>query len=178
MCVSRIKKIDMFFLETWRQFQTYLQNFLEVFNTLRPRQNVRIFQTIFSNAFSWMKMSELRLIFHWNLFLRLNLTIFQHWFRQWLGADETSSHYLNKWWLVYWRVYASLGINELKHVWVSLSLTRFKSQYRNRLSWLSDGLNASIKKTIYKDKLYFLLMKHRWRDFYLTVFPYIIKHQW
>ena len=40
-----------------------------------------ISQTTFSNAFSWMKMFEYRLKFHWNLFLRIQLTIFQHWFR-------------------------------------------------------------------------------------------------
>ena len=38
-------------------------------------------QTTSSNAFSWMKMSEFRLRFHWSLFLRVQLTIFQHWFR-------------------------------------------------------------------------------------------------
>ena len=38
-------------------------------------------QTTFSNAFSWMKMFEIRLRFHWSLFLRVQLTIFQHWFR-------------------------------------------------------------------------------------------------
>ena len=40
-----------------------------------------IFQTSHSNAFSWMKMSVFRLNFHWSLFLRVQLTIFQHWFR-------------------------------------------------------------------------------------------------
>ena len=40
-----------------------------------------IFQTIFSNAFSWMKMYEFRLKFHWSLFLRVQLTISQYWFR-------------------------------------------------------------------------------------------------
>ena len=38
-------------------------------------------QTMFSNAFSWMKIYEFWLIFHWSLFLRVQLTIFQHWFR-------------------------------------------------------------------------------------------------
>ena len=38
-------------------------------------------QTTLSNAFSWMKMLEFRLKFHWSLFLRVQLTIFQHWFR-------------------------------------------------------------------------------------------------
>ena len=40
-----------------------------------------ILQTIFSNAFSWMKMYEFRLRFQWYLFLGFELTIFQPWFR-------------------------------------------------------------------------------------------------
>ena len=40
-----------------------------------------MFQTTFLNAFTWMKMPEFRLRFHLNLFLRVQLTIFQHWFR-------------------------------------------------------------------------------------------------
>ena len=70
-------------------------------------------QTTPSNAFSWMKMLEFRLRFHWSLFLRVQLTLFQHCFRYWLGAVQATSHYLNQWWLVYWRIYASLGLNEL-----------------------------------------------------------------
>ena len=72
-----------------------------------------IFQTTFSNAFSWMKMFKFRLKFQWSMFPRVQLTIFQHWFRWWLGAGQETSHYLNQWWLVYWRIYASLGLNEL-----------------------------------------------------------------
>ena len=40
-----------------------------------------IFQTTFSNAFSWMKIYEFRLNFHRSLVLRVQLTTFQHWFR-------------------------------------------------------------------------------------------------
>ena len=67
-------------------------------NILRPRQMDAISQATFSNVFSWMKMFEFRLKFHWSLFPRVQLTIF---------------HYLNQWWLVYWRIYASLGLNKL-----------------------------------------------------------------
>ena len=49
-------------------------------NTLRSRQMAAIFQTIYSKAFSWMKMFEFRLEFHWRLFPRFQLTIIQHWF--------------------------------------------------------------------------------------------------
>ena len=82
-------------------------------NTLRPRQNTYHFQKIFWNAFSWMKMHKFRLRFHWSLFPRVQLTIFRHWFRLWLSADQLTNHYLNQWWLVYWCVYASLSLNEL-----------------------------------------------------------------
>ena len=83
-----------------------------------------IFQTTFWDAFSWMKIYELRLIFHWALFLRVQLTIFQHWFRLWLGASQATSHYLNQWWLVYRRIYASLGLNELMlHTQIQLGWT-------------------------------------------------------
>ena len=82
-------------------------------NTLRRRQMDAISQTTFSNAFSWMRMNEFRLRFHWSLFPRVKLTKSHHWFRQWLGAGQATSHYLNQWWLVHWRIYASLGLNEL-----------------------------------------------------------------
>ena len=39
---------------------------------------VTISQTTLSNVFSWMKMLKLRLKVHWSLFLRFELTIFQH----------------------------------------------------------------------------------------------------
>ena len=79
-----------------------------------------IFQTTFSDAFSWMKIYTFWLWFDWNLFPRDQLTVFLHWFRKWLGAVQATSHYLNQWWLDYWRIYASLGLNEL---------TTFNSQY-------------------------------------------------
>ena len=74
---------------------------------------VSILQTTFSNAFSWMKICEFCLRFHWSLFLRFLLRIFHHWFRWWLGAKQAPSHYLNQWWFVYWCMYASHGLNEL-----------------------------------------------------------------
>ena len=40
-----------------------------------------ISHTTLWSAFSSMKMFEFRLKFHWSLFLRVQLTIFHHWFR-------------------------------------------------------------------------------------------------
>ena len=58
-----------------------------------------ISQTTFSNAFSWMKNFVFWFEFHWGLFLRVQSTIIQHWFRKWFGADQATSHYLNHCWL-------------------------------------------------------------------------------
>ena len=48
-----------------------------------------IFQTTPSIAFSWMEMFEFRIGFHQNLFLKVQLTIFQPWFRYGLALSDT-----------------------------------------------------------------------------------------
>ena len=55
-----------------------------------------ISQTIFSDAFSWMKSFAFWFKFYWSLFLTAQLTINQHWFRWRLGAELATSHYLNQ----------------------------------------------------------------------------------
>ena len=52
-----------------------------------------IFTCIFMNVkFSfWFK-------FQWSLLLRFQLTISEHWFRRWLGAEQPPNHYLNQCW--------------------------------------------------------------------------------
>ena len=57
-----------------------------------------ILQTMFSNAFSSMKIYEFRLKCNWSLFLGVQLTIFQHWFKWWIGAAHATSHHLNQCW--------------------------------------------------------------------------------
>ena len=51
-----------------------------------------------SNAFSWMKMLEFGLNFHWSLFLRVKFTMIQHRFRYCFLAEKAPSHYLNQCW--------------------------------------------------------------------------------
>ena len=73
-----------------------------------------IFQMTLANVYSWMEMYEFLSWFQWNLFLHVQLTLFQHWFRQWLASGQATSHWLNQWWLVYWCIYVSLGFSESK----------------------------------------------------------------
>ena len=52
-----------------------------------------IFGCIFVNEKFWILIK-----IEWSLFLGLQLTISQHWFRKWLGAEYAKSYYLNQWW--------------------------------------------------------------------------------
>ena len=95
------------------------------FNTLKPIQYIHHFADGIFQRISWTKMYELRLKFHWS-FLRAQITTSQHWKWKWLGADQATSHYLNQWWLVYWRIYASLGLNGPKQNAPHLGVDIFK----------------------------------------------------
>ena len=57
-----------------------------------------IFQKTFSGTFSWRKKIEFWFKFLRILFLRVQLAISQHWLRQWLCTEQTTSHYLNQCW--------------------------------------------------------------------------------
>ena len=78
---------------------------------------VAISQKTSSNAFSLMKMLEFQFKFHWNLLLRVQLTISQHWFRWYCW-----SRLVPIWWQaitwtiddqVHWCIYVALGGDEL-----------------------------------------------------------------
>ena len=59
-----------------------------------------ISQTSFLSAFPWMINSVFWFKCHWSLFLSVQFTICRHWFRQWLGADQATSHYLQQCWSI------------------------------------------------------------------------------
>ena len=100
------------------------------------------FVTTFSNAFSWMKIYILRLRFHWSLLPRVQLTKFNHWSR-W------QNHYLNQWWLVYWCIYVSLGLNELNACcWMESSIFWIKFSWSLILVTPIDNKSALIQKMV------------------------------
>ena len=83
------------------------------FNSLRPRWHRHHYaNNIFKCTFLIENVWTL-IRFHWSLFLRVQFTIFQHWFWWWLGADQVTRHYLNQWWWDYRRMYASFSLIEL-----------------------------------------------------------------
>ena len=102
---------------------------IQYINTLRPRLSGShladdILICIFLNATNWISI---------NISLKCVPTVRIHnipaLVRLWLGADQATSHYLNQWWLVCWRIYATLGLNESRikyktvvrqHIWLTL----------------------------------------------------------
>ena len=73
MCVKKCSEI-VISGQAWVYHETALTHW-------RRDKMAAVSQTTLSNAFSWMKMLEFRLRFYWSLFLRVPLTIIQHWFR-------------------------------------------------------------------------------------------------
>ena len=90
-----------------------------------------------------MKMLEFRLKFHWSLFLVVQLTIFQHWFRYWLVASSAPSNNLNQWWLHYRRIYALLGLRQwVNMIYISIEY-QLKFILRFQILLTSFGASAS-----------------------------------
>ena len=87
-----------------------------------------VLQTMFSNAFSSMKIFVFWLKFHWSLFIRVQLPITQHWFRS--PVQQQAIIETNKC-LVYWCTYVSLRLNglmvqkELLKDFATMAFTRF-----------------------------------------------------
>ena len=76
----RVTNFDMYVAFNW--FTASMCHILQHVLTHWGRDKMNaLSQTIFSNAFSWIEMLQLRLKFHWSLFPGVHLTIFQHWFR-------------------------------------------------------------------------------------------------
>ena len=69
---------------------------MSLVNSSPPGQNGLHFTDNILDAFSWMKSFVFWSKFH--LLLRVHLTITQHWFRWWLGAEWATSHYMNQCW--------------------------------------------------------------------------------
>ena len=61
-----------------------------------PKQNGWHLQMTSLNIFYGKKIFVFVLQFLWSL---VQMTISQHWCRWWLGTKQTTSNYLNQWWL-------------------------------------------------------------------------------
>ena len=105
--------ISQYFIRhvTWQPLLGLLS--LYPINTLRPRQNGchfpdNIFKWIFLNKHVWIKIKiSLKFVPKVPINNIPALVLIR------LGAGQATSHYLNQWWLFYWSIHASLGLNEL-----------------------------------------------------------------
>ena len=106
------------FLLTQRYYPKWMEtyrNFLWHLNTLRPRQKGRrfpddIFKYIFLNENVRISLNiSLKFIPKVRINNILALVQIMAW--RWPGDKPLS----NQWWVIHWRIYASLGLNELTH---------------------------------------------------------------
>ena len=65
------------------------------------------------------------------MYLRIQLTISQNWFRKWLGAGQATTHCLNQWWLIYWH-----SLNELMML-SQMMIVMYWS--KNKLMYIESG---------------------------------------
>ena len=98
-------------------FSWIRMNCVNLFNTLRPRQNGHHFA---DDTFKRIFLDEnvrvsLKFVLKGPIDNIPALVQIMAWRR------SGTSHYLNQWWLIRWRIYASLGLNELKAgMWVPM----------------------------------------------------------
>ena len=71
-----------------------------------------IFQMTFPNVFSWMKIYEFQLNFHWRLFPRVQLTILQH-SDNGLASNRQQTIIWSKDGNRHWYIYEALGLTGL-----------------------------------------------------------------
>ena len=93
-------------------------------NILRSYKMAAIFQTIFSDAFSWNENIWIAIKISLKFLPKgpINIIPALGQIMAWCRLSE--SHCLNQWWLIYWRVYASLGLNELKDALLNTKLQK------------------------------------------------------
>ena len=113
--VDRLTYVVTWSLSYWVQYHVTWYHVIQgSINSLRPRLNRRpfaddIFKCIFLNENEWI-LPRISLKF----VPKIRINNIPALVQIMAGADQATSHYLNQWWLVYWRIYASLGLNELK----------------------------------------------------------------
>ena len=93
-----------------------------------------IFQTIFSSAFSWIKMYLVTIRFSLILVASGPINNTSALVKIMAWRRPGNSYYLNQWWLIYRRIYSSFGPNELMSMfaiigtgigWICLELWYF-----------------------------------------------------
>ena len=126
-----------------------------------------------------MKMIEFRFELHWNLFPGVQLTKCQHWFRQWLDAEQATSHYLNQCWpSSLTHIYAAQVGRSINTQWPEQNVRYFaagivKCIFLNGNVWISHGMCSSwqinkgredgfaLNHVLYSSNVYEILLYNR-----------------
>ena len=75
--------------------------------------NGRYLSDDISKRISWMKMYDFRLWFHGWSFPKCQINNIPPLVHVRHGVGQATSHYQKQWWLVYWGIYTSFGLDEI-----------------------------------------------------------------
>ena len=116
------------------------------------------------SVYIWLK-------FHWNVFLTNQLTINQHWFRQWVGTEKATSHYSdpNQWRRTSRTLYASPVLNELtKWTYDMLHTQRQNQKTSHRIALNKNTSLFSFQRMVHKLRLLMTCFP-RWKKLMLMI---------
>ena len=143
-------------------FRFYKWILFVLFNTLRPRQNGRqfaddIFECFFLNEDVWISI-KISLMYLPTVPINNIPALIQ--IMAW--PDQATSYYLNQWRLFYWRIYASLGLNELNEMYFLKMVSNWTRIIFPKNGWYTNGVFFdiwNIANHINISKVYFSLFE-------------------
>ena len=98
------------------------------------RDNMDAISQTFSSPFSWNGNVWISMKISLKLFLKFKFTTLRHWSRKRLGANQARSHFLDRWWLVYRCIYASLSLKQLIYLGSDQNPSFYKNTYFSNLT--------------------------------------------
>ena len=103
--------------------------------TMRPGRIFSILQSTSLNAFSYKKHFGFGVKIHIDEVVQLSMC--QQWFRDWLGAEHTTSYCLHEWWPSSLTHITLLSVNELSTKICFICINHIYFKFRTKLLFIS-----------------------------------------
>ena len=107
-----------------------------LFNTLRPRQNGRHFPDDIVTCIILNENVCISLTISLKFVPKVRINNIPALVQKMAWRPQATSHYLNQWWLIQWRIYASLGLNELTHSFQDQMAQMLQMAFFSSCAWM------------------------------------------
>ena len=131
------------------------------------------FRRHFCTYFLEWKYLNFDLKFHWSLFLSIQFTISKHRFRQWLGADQATSHYLNQWRFILLMHICITRPQWINSLWPSETIWWHKSgsTLAQVMAWCLTAPSH------YLNQCWLIISKVQWHSSWVQLYQKYLSHQ-